>query len=122
MAAHRRRAIRRRRGNRADYAGGHLRRCGVEPVVLADKDTGCAGLHDARGAIRHQGDAGRTGGSRIADRGAQADALRVPDGSAGLGIIRTCFVHDKVVVVTTGMHPASRFSYSTTFQLAQTTK
>ena len=51
--------------------------------------------------------------------GADADALQVPSGSAGLRIIRTYFVRDKVVEVTTGVHPASRFSYSMTFQLTQ---
>ncbi|CAE6826131.1 GntR family transcriptional regulator [Paraburkholderia domus] len=52
--------------------------------------------------------------------GEQARALQVKSGSAGLRIIRTYFVRDKAIVVTTGVHPASRFSYSMTFQLAQT--
>jgi GntR family transcriptional regulator len=52
--------------------------------------------------------------------GEQARTLQVKSGSAGLRIIRTYFVRDKAIVVTTGIHPASRFSYSTTFQLAQT--
>ena len=51
--------------------------------------------------------------------GAAADALRVPDGSAGLRIVRTYFVRDKLIEATTGVHPASRFSYSMSFQLAQ---
>ena len=52
--------------------------------------------------------------------GDQAEALQVKSGSAGLRITRTYFVRDKAIVITTGVHPASRFSYSTTFQLAQT--
>ncbi|NIF77107.1 GntR family transcriptional regulator [Paraburkholderia sp. Cy-641] len=52
--------------------------------------------------------------------GEQARALQVKSGSAGLRIIRTYFVRDKAIVVTTGIHPASRFSYSMTFQLTQT--
>lgn len=52
--------------------------------------------------------------------GTQADVLQVPEGSAGLRIIRTYFLRDKVIAVTTGVHPASRFSYSTTYQLTQT--
>jgi DNA-binding GntR family transcriptional regulator len=51
--------------------------------------------------------------------GAAAEALNVPPGSPGLRVIRTYFVRDKVVVVTTGVHPASRFSYTTSFQLTQ---
>lgn len=51
--------------------------------------------------------------------GTQADMLRTPDGSAGLRIIRTYFLRDKVIAVTTGIHPASRFSYSMTYQLTQ---
>ncbi|EHP41108.1 GntR family transcriptional regulator [Cupriavidus basilensis OR16] len=50
----------------------------------------------------------------------QADVLQVPEKSAGLRIIRTYFLRDKVIAVTTGVHPASRFSYSTTYQLTQT--
>ncbi|MBO3277021.1 GntR family transcriptional regulator [Pseudomonas schmalbachii] len=49
--------------------------------------------------------------------GATAEALQVPAGSPGLRAIRTYFVGDRVVEVTTGIHPASRFSYSMTFQL-----
>ncbi|CAE6841444.1 Mannosyl-D-glycerate transport/metabolism system repressor MngR [Paraburkholderia domus] len=51
--------------------------------------------------------------------GEQARALQVKSGSAGLRIVRTYFVRDKAIVITTGVHPASRFSYSMTFQLAQ---
>ncbi|MCY1392920.1 putative fructoselysine utilization operon transcriptional repressor [compost metagenome] len=51
--------------------------------------------------------------------GAAAEALQVPSGSPGLRIIRTYFVRDRVIEVTTGVHPASRFSYSMSFQLAQ---
>ncbi|AQV98171.1 GntR family transcriptional regulator [Cupriavidus necator] len=51
--------------------------------------------------------------------GPQAVALQVPEASPGLRIIRTYFLRDRVVVVTTGVHPASRFSYSTTYQLTQ---
>lgn len=51
--------------------------------------------------------------------GASADALRVRRGSAGLRIVRTYYVRDTVIEVTTGVHPASRFSYSMSFQLAQ---
>ncbi|MGN5478406.1 UTRA domain-containing protein [Cupriavidus basilensis] len=43
--------------------------------------------------------------------GTQAECLRVEDRSAGLRIIRTYFLRDKVIAVTTGIHPASRFSY-----------
>ncbi|MGH8784995.1 MAG: GntR family transcriptional regulator [Cupriavidus necator] len=50
---------------------------------------------------------------------AAAEALCVVPGSPGLQIIRTYFVRDKVIEVTTGVHPASRFSYSMSFQLAQ---
>ncbi|AGI24099.1 GntR family transcriptional regulator [Pseudomonas sp. MT3] len=50
--------------------------------------------------------------------GAAADLLQVPRGSPGLRIIRTYFVRDRVIEVTTGMHPASRFSYSMSFQLS----
>ncbi|WP_449433539.1 GntR family transcriptional regulator [Pseudomonas putida] len=49
--------------------------------------------------------------------GAAAETLQVPTGSAGLRIIRTYYVRDRVIEVTTGVHPASRFSYSTAFQL-----
>jgi GntR family transcriptional regulator len=51
--------------------------------------------------------------------GAAAEALQVTSGSAGMRIIRTYFVRDKVIEVTTGVHPASRFSYSMTFNLTQ---
>ncbi|WP_433704870.1 GntR family transcriptional regulator [Paraburkholderia sacchari] len=50
--------------------------------------------------------------------GAVADTLQVESGSAGLRIVRTYFVRDKVIEVTTGVHPASRFSYSMSFKLA----
>ncbi|CAB3801449.1 HTH-type transcriptional repressor NagR [Paraburkholderia caffeinitolerans] len=50
--------------------------------------------------------------------GAVADTLQVESGSAGLRIVRTYFVRDKVIEVTTGVHPASRFSYSMAFRLA----
>ncbi|MCE4546071.1 MULTISPECIES: GntR family transcriptional regulator [unclassified Caballeronia] len=53
--------------------------------------------------------------------GPQADLLQVKQGSAGLGIVRSYFVRDKVIEVTTGVHPASRFSYSMSFQLTQST-
>lgn len=49
--------------------------------------------------------------------GSAAETLLVPTGSAGLRIIRTYYVRDRVIVVTTGVHPASRFSYSMAFQL-----
>ncbi|CAM3171023.1 GntR family transcriptional regulator [Cupriavidus taiwanensis] len=51
--------------------------------------------------------------------GAQAAALQVPDKSAGLRIIRTYFLRDQAIIVTTGVHPASRFSYCSTYQLQQ---
>jgi DNA-binding GntR family transcriptional regulator len=51
--------------------------------------------------------------------GAQAEQLQVEDRSAGLRIIRTYFLRDKVIAVTTGVHPASRFSYSMSYQLTQ---
>ncbi|SAK76552.1 GntR family transcriptional regulator [Caballeronia ptereochthonis] len=51
--------------------------------------------------------------------GCQADVLQVKQGSAGLRIVRSYFVRDKVIEVTTGIHPASRFSYSMSFQLTQ---
>ena len=51
--------------------------------------------------------------------GAAADTLQVPDGSAGLRIVRTYFVRDQVIEATTGVHPADRFSYSMSFRLAQ---
>jgi len=51
--------------------------------------------------------------------GDQAACLQVEDGSAGLRIVRTYFLHDHVIAVTTGIHPASRFSYSMTYQLTQ---
>jgi len=51
--------------------------------------------------------------------GTQAECLRVEDRSAGLRIIRTYFLRDKVIAVTTGIHPASRFSYSMSYQLTQ---
>lgn len=51
--------------------------------------------------------------------GCDAEALQVPDPSPGLRIIRTYFVGEKVIEVTTGVHPANRFSYCMTFQLAQ---
>lgn len=53
--------------------------------------------------------------------GEKAHALQVPDGCAGLRILRTYFVQDAVVEVTSGIHPASRFSYSMTFQLVPRT-
>ncbi|WP_322057923.1 GntR family transcriptional regulator [Paraburkholderia sp. J63] len=51
--------------------------------------------------------------------GAVADTLQVESGSAGLRIVRTYFVREKVIEATTGVHPASRFSYSMSFKLAQ---
>lgn len=51
--------------------------------------------------------------------GPQAEALQVPDNSAGLRIVRTYFLRDQAIVVTTGVHPASRFSYCTSYQLTQ---
>ena len=51
--------------------------------------------------------------------GATAEALCVPSGSPGLCVIRTYFLHDKAIVVTTGVHPADRFSFSMSLQLAQ---
>lgn len=51
--------------------------------------------------------------------GAQAKALQVPDKSAGLRITRTYFLREQAIVVTTGVHPASRFSYCTSYQLTQ---
>ena len=53
--------------------------------------------------------------------GTAADTLQVPTGSAGLRIIRTYYVRDRVIEVTTGVHPASRFSYSMAFQLTSST-
>jgi len=50
--------------------------------------------------------------------GAMAEQLQVPSGSPGLRITRTYFVRDRVIEVTTGVHPASRFTYSMSFQLA----
>lgn len=52
--------------------------------------------------------------------GEQAAALHVPDGSAGLRIVRTYYAQDTVIEVTSGVHPASRFSYSMSFQLTHT--
>lgn len=49
--------------------------------------------------------------------GEDAEKLKVPAGSPGLHIMRTYFVRDKIVEVTTGLHPADRFRYTTTFQL-----
>jgi len=46
-----------------------------------------------------------------------AQRLNVAPGSPGMQIVRTYFVRDKVVEVTTGLHPADRFRYSMTFQL-----
>lgn len=51
--------------------------------------------------------------------GCDAETLQVPDPSPGLRIIRTYFVGEQVIEVTTGVHPASRFSYCMTFQLTQ---
>jgi DNA-binding GntR family transcriptional regulator len=51
--------------------------------------------------------------------GTDAEALQVPSGSAGMRIVRTYFVRDNVIEVTTGVHPASRFSYSMTYHLTQ---
>jgi len=52
--------------------------------------------------------------------GEQAAALRVPDHSAGLRIVRTYYTQDTIIELTSGVHPASRFSYSMTFQLTHT--
>ncbi|HEP6433137.1 GntR family transcriptional regulator [Burkholderia cenocepacia] len=52
--------------------------------------------------------------------GEQAVALRVPDHSAGLRIVRSYYARDTMIEVTSGIHPASRFSYSMTFQLTHT--
>lgn len=49
----------------------------------------------------------------------QARRLHVEDKAAGLRIVRTYFLRDQVIAVTTGVHPASRFSYSMTYQLTQ---
>lgn len=54
--------------------------------------------------------------------GATADALQVESGAAGLRIVRSYFLRDKIIEVTTGVHPASRFSYSMSFKLAQSTE
>lgn len=51
---------------------------------------------------------------------AAAEELQVPVGSPGLRIVHTYFVRNRVIEVTVGVHPASLFSYSMTFQLAQT--
>lgn len=51
--------------------------------------------------------------------GDDAEALRVPAGSAGLRIVRSYYVGPTLVEVTTGIHPASRFSYRMSFQLAR---
>lgn len=53
--------------------------------------------------------------------GTTAETLQVSPGTAGLKIIRTYFVGESVVEVTTGIHPASRHSYSMTFNLSQST-
>ena len=50
--------------------------------------------------------------------GSQADTLGVPSGSPGLRILRTYYVKDTVIEVTSGLHPGSRFSYSMSFQLS----
>lgn len=51
--------------------------------------------------------------------GEDADLLQVPRGSAGLRIVRTYYVGNAVIQATTGVHPASRFSYSMSFQLTR---
>lgn len=49
--------------------------------------------------------------------GETAAALQVADGSAGLRIIRSYFVDERLIERTIGVHPAGRFSYSMTFKL-----
>jgi DNA-binding GntR family transcriptional regulator len=54
----------------------------------------------------------------------QADAsltplLRCEPGAKWLRIVLAYFMRDKVIEATTGVHPASRFSYSMSFPLAQ---
>lgn len=50
--------------------------------------------------------------------GDAAVTLAVPDGSAGLLIVRRYYIGEELVEVTTGLHPAERFIYSMAFQLA----
>lgn len=55
--------------------------------------------------------------SSVLIEGDDAEKLNVTSGSPGMQIVRTYFVRDKVVEVTTGLHPADRFRYTMTFQL-----
>lgn len=52
-------------------------------------------------------------------KGSAADALGVKSGSPGLSIMRSYFVNDRLIEVTTGIHPSERFSYSMSFQLTK---
>lgn len=53
--------------------------------------------------------------------GADTATLGVLDGSVGLRIVRNYFVRDTVIEVTARLHPASRFSYSMSFQFTHAT-
>lgn len=48
--------------------------------------------------------------------GEAAAALRVEPGTPGLRIIRTYLQGERAIEVTTGLHPASRFSYTMSFR------
>ncbi|SCX72516.1 GntR family transcriptional regulator [Variovorax sp. EL159] len=50
--------------------------------------------------------------------GTNATTLDVADGSAGLFIVRRYYLNSELVEVTTGLHPAERFSYSMAFALS----
>ena len=47
----------------------------------------------------------------------QARTLNVADGSAGLRIIRRYYTGEQLLEVTSGIHPAERFSYAVTYTL-----
>ncbi|MFD4121080.1 GntR family transcriptional regulator [Alcaligenes faecalis] len=47
----------------------------------------------------------------------QAQTLHVDTGSAGLRIIRRYYMGDELLEVTSGVHPAERFSYAVTYTL-----
>jgi DNA-binding GntR family transcriptional regulator len=50
--------------------------------------------------------------------GSASRALGVVPGVPGLRIVRSYFVGEELIEVTKGIHPADRFSYSSSFQLA----
>lgn len=51
--------------------------------------------------------------------GEDAARLGVTPSSAGLRILRSYYLHERLVELTIGLHPAGRFSYSTSFALAR---